>query len=235
MNKYIVGENKIEFLDSRFYKIGEDYLPSVTTITSNYPKGSYFEAWLKDKGAEADQIRDESADIGSNVHKAIELLLQGSEIDHNNYLIPEWELIHKAKDFFDNHKFTNIQAEQNFVSKELGFGGTVDFLGRYKDENWLIDFKTSNAVQRSSELQVYAYKLLVEKMTGIKIDRVGILHLKASTRTVKEFQGNGYALREVATDDYIGKVFMATKTIFEDHMKGLKPRILNYPLKMKLI
>jgi len=43
--------DKIQILDERFYTLDkETYYPSVTTILNAYPKGHYFNEWLKDNG-----------------------------------------------------------------------------------------------------------------------------------------------------------------------------------------
>ena len=72
---------QINFLDRRVYKRAEGvYYPSVTTILNYMPKNNFFMTWLKDVGHNADLIAKRAADEGTQVHKAIEELVEGNEI-----------------------------------------------------------------------------------------------------------------------------------------------------------
>jgi len=55
--------------------------------------------------------------------------------------------------------------------------GTLDFLCLMDDKLTLIDFKTSNQVSDDYALQVSDYAYMFKEMTGLKIEKVIILHL----------------------------------------------------------
>jgi hypothetical protein len=226
--KYIIKDNKIEYLDNRFYHMDGEYYPSVTTILSCYPKDYHFEEWLKNMGRNADLIKDQAATIGSNVHKAIEMFLNGQEITHDAYTIEEWELICKAFDFFDRHKFTDIKTEHNVIRPDLGYGGTIDFIGTYNGVRYMIDFKTSNYMSETMFMQLTAYN----RMLNQPCEKIAVLHLRSNTRTEKDFQGRGYKL-EFPDQDY-NRLFDITHELFKHKHRDLKPKLINYKLKLKL-
>ena len=67
---------QVNFLDNRFYKRNNEYYPSVTSILSYFPKGKFFENWLKDVGHNADFIARKSAEEGTQTHSLIEKYLK---------------------------------------------------------------------------------------------------------------------------------------------------------------
>ena len=69
--------------DSRFYEDGEKTYPSVTFVLSYYPKGKYFEEWLKKVGSNADFIAKKAAGEGTIVHELAEQYLKGDKIRVN--------------------------------------------------------------------------------------------------------------------------------------------------------
>ena len=66
--------------DSRYYRRNGKYYPSVTHVLSSYPKGKYFEDWLKKVGYSAEWIVKKAAEEGTLVHEMIEDWLNGEEI-----------------------------------------------------------------------------------------------------------------------------------------------------------
>ena len=47
---------QITMPDSRYYRRNGNYYPSITYVLSYYPKGKFFEDWLKKVGYSADWI-----------------------------------------------------------------------------------------------------------------------------------------------------------------------------------
>ena len=99
---------------------------------------------------------------GTNVHNMIEAYLQGfkiSWIDENNrprYTLNEWQMFCKFIEFFEKYKPELMVQEFTLVSDKLRFGGTVDFIGKINGEIWLLDWKTSNYLHKTYELQLAA-------------------------------------------------------------------------------
>jgi hypothetical protein len=109
---------QVNFLDNRFYKRYDHYYPSVTSILQYFPKGKFFENWLKDVGHNSDIIMRRAGDEGTQTHNAIEELLEGKEIqwmdDYGNARYNElvWGMIMKFKEFWDVAKPVLIFTEE---------------------------------------------------------------------------------------------------------------------------
>ena len=67
----------------RIYTVGDEKLPSVTTILDKTSDKSFLIAWRKRVGdAEADKVRNEAAGLGTATHKLVE-----------NYLLEKLEKV----------------------------------------------------------------------------------------------------------------------------------------------
>lgn len=234
--------NRIDVLDQRFYKVENEYYPSVTTVLNAYPKGFWYDAWLKDVGRNADAIRNEAAEKGSNVHNAIESILLGREVrwitdGKQLFTLDEWSMICKFMEF--HSKYLNddnqIAAETQLFSKGMRLGGTCDLVTVINGETWLIDFKTSNGLYKTNELQLAVYKEMWDEHNSPKIDRYGVLWLNAATRTEKEFQGKGWQLKEFTKNhEHNLKLYGHTRALWDEENPNYKPKNLSYPNSFKL-
>jgi hypothetical protein len=234
--------DKIEFLDERFYRIADDvYYPSVTTILDVYPKGPNFTQWLKDVGNQAKIIAERAAESGIKVHNAIEKLVAGHEItwDGKTYSESEWQGILRFLDFYQNFHPNIIACEFIVVSHKYKYAGTADLVCKINNDTWLIDFKFGNAVYPTYFFQIAAYKNAVEEISGKKIDKIGILHLKAETRgrdrSGKIMQGAGWKLIEPDKSyDHLLKIFLSVLGIYNEENPESKPKNRIYPSIIKL-
>ena len=59
----------------------EKYYPSVTYVLSYYPKGKFFEDWLKKVGYASEYIVKKAGEEGTLVHEMIEDYLNGKELN----------------------------------------------------------------------------------------------------------------------------------------------------------
>jgi hypothetical protein len=161
--EYSEDNKQINILDQRFYKKKEKYYPSVTTILSVYPKGKYFEEWIKSNGFNADIIMQKAAFEGTQVHNAVESFLAGNEIywldEYGNakYNLDVWRMILKFTNFWNTYKPELIASEYHLFSDQHEYAGTADLIIRFKEKLWLLDIKTSNSLHTSYELQLSAY------------------------------------------------------------------------------
>ena len=48
--EYAENSKQINILDQRFYRFNDEYYPSVSTILNYFPKGKFFEDWIKANG-----------------------------------------------------------------------------------------------------------------------------------------------------------------------------------------
>ena len=199
---------QINFLDRRVYKRDEGvYYPSVTTILQYMPKNKFFESWLKDVGNNADIIMRKAGKEGTQVHEACEKLVLGEEVTwmddfgRAKYSQIVWEMILKFAEFWKTNKPELISSEDFVWSDEHKYAGTADIVCKMNGETWLLDIKTSNSIHKSYDLQLAAYAKGLEESKNIKIDRTGIIWLKAHSRGPSKqknvIQGKGWKLLQI--------------------------------------
>lgn len=240
------GELKqINFLDTRVYQRSEDkFYPSVTSVLQYFPKDKFFETWVKDVGHNADLIMKRAGEEGTQVHNAIEQLVEGQEIswmdDHGNakYNLNVWEMILKFADFWNTYKPELILSEQFVYSDTYEYAGTADLILKLDDKIWLIDIKTSNSLHDSYDLQVSAYAQAYTELTGEKVDRTGILWLKSMKRgdSKKEgtYQGKGWEIKPVDNTEENMDMFMSVYKIYKIKNKDFLPVYKTIPTTIKL-
>ena len=246
MNNFIINNNKgrIEFLDNRFY-LTEDggYVPSVTTILEAYPKDAAYFKWIKDVGADADAIRDEAGRRASVVHQLTEDYDAGHEVtfigqDGPKYKMLEWAMFERYVDFSVTHNPTHHIIEGNYISKALGYAGTIDRVCDINGKRTLMDIKTSNSIYPSYWLQLAAYGSLLTE-AKVHFDQVAILWLNAKTRTTGKngaIQGIGWQLVIKDTYEDVKKdfeMFQSTMMLWNALNEDVKPKMISYQLKHK--
>jgi hypothetical protein len=240
------GELKqINFLDTRVYQRAEDkFYPSVTSILQYFPKDKFFETWIKDVGHNADIIMRRAGDEGTQVHNAVEKLVEGEELNwmdeygNARYNQNVWEMILKFADFWQTYKPELIHSEQFVYSDTYEYAGPADLIVKLDGQIWLIDLKTSNTLHDSFDLQVSAYAQAFTELTGEKIDRTGILWLKSMKRgdSKKEgvYQGKGWELKPVDNTEENMEMFMSVYKIYKIKNKDFLPKYKTYPTTIKL-
>ena len=215
---------QITLPDSRYYRRNGKYYPSITYVLSCYPKGKFFQDWLKKVGYSADYIVRKAADEGTQVHEMCEDYLNGKELNFLStagnplYDPMVWQMFLKFVDFWETYKPTLLEAEVHLFSDELKVAGTCDLVCEIDDELWIIDFKTSNHLQTTYDLQTAVYAKCYEECFGKKIDRLGVLWLKSSKRGPKEgkIQGKGWEMYESKrTQEENIDIFNTVKRLFD--------------------
>jgi hypothetical protein len=224
--------------DSRYYRRNGKYYPSVTHVLSSYPKGKYFEDWLKKVGYSAEWIVKKAAEEGTLVHEMIEDWLNGKEIkflyDNGNPKMPAhvWQMFLRFVDFWETYNPTLIEAEVHLFSDEIQVAGTCDLVCEIeidgKMERWIIDFKTSNHLQTTYDLQGAIYAQCWEECYGKKIDRVGVLWLKSKSRgedkSGKRLKGKNWEVYESPrTQEQNIEIFNHVKALFDIENPKPKP------------
>ena len=236
---------QINFLDRRVYKRSEGvYYPSVTTILQYMPKNKFFESWLKDVGHNADLIMRRAGKQGTQVHEAAEKLVLGEEVSwmdaygNAKYSQIVWEMILKFYDFWNTHKPELISTEDFVFSDKHKYAGTADLVVKMDGEIWLLDLKTSNNMHKSYDLQLAAYAKALEETKGIKIERSGIIWLKAHSRgpSKKEgvYQGKGWKIKVVDEIDYNFDLFKTIYKLYNLENPTVEPIYNSYPTTIKL-
>ena len=224
--------------DSRYYRRNGKYYPSVTHVLNAYPKGKYFEDWLKKVGYSAEWIVKKAAEEGTLVHEMIEDWLNGKEVkflyDDGNPRMPSnvWQMFLRFVDFWETYNPTLIEAEVHLFSDEIQVAGTCDLVCEIeidgKMERWIIDFKTSNHLQTTYDLQSAVYAQCYEECYGKKIDRIGVLWLKSKSRgedkSGKRLKGKNWEVYESPrTQEQNIEIFTHVKALFDIENPKPKP------------
>lgn len=237
----IITKDRIDFLDSRFYKHADgEFYPSVTTILQSYPKSAQFFEWLKQVGGDADEIRDEAGRKGSVVHQLCEDYDDGLEchiLNENGqpqYKQIEWSQLEKYVEFRKRFPYELIANERHYISPKLGFAGTLDRVFRVNGKLILLDIKTGNALHNHFWLQLASYKALWDEFNEEKIKGVRILWLNAKTRTqgkAGDTQGIGWQLKEPDRKHaHYWKLFKSVFSTWQEENGDMKPRNTSYNL-----
>ena len=210
--------------DARYYRRNGQYYPSVTYVLGYYPKGKFFENWLKQVGFASDYIVKKAAEEGTQTHELCEAYLNGEELnflDSNGrpQCNPDvWQMFLRFVEFWETFKPTLIETEVHLFSDELKVAGTGDLIVEINGELWLLDLKTSNQLQTVYELQTAVYGQCYEECFGKKIDRYGILWLKSSKRKAStgKMQGKGWEVVESSrTFEENIDIFKTVKRLFD--------------------
>jgi len=227
---------QITLPDGRYYQRNGEYYPSVTYVLSHYPKGKFFEDWLKKVGYSADFIVKRASEEGTQVHEMIEDYLNGKELLFLEHGIPMysphvWQMFLRFVDFWEEYKPTLIEAEIHLFSDELKVAGTCDMVCEINGELWVIDFKTSNHLQTTYDLQTAMYAKCFEECFGKKVDRTGVLWLKSSKRGPKKdkIQGKGWEMYESKrTQEDNLNIYRAVRTLFDIENPNHKPAFTEF-------
>ncbi len=232
---------------SHYYFLNNEFLPGVTSILSEAaptPFGLKM-FWQQNTKEDADSMLETAGDFGSKMHDAFESLLLTKELNllKDYPTVKEKKCLMSFKDWFSYFKPTDFEPEQPIASAKYKYAGTLDFVGMINGQRWLVDFKTSNAIHFSHQLQVLAYKQAYEESYGKKIDRIGVARfgtIHKGNGEVKEGKlketGKGWEFREIK--DYTLEDFMNIyKTYLTLHggVIPVPPEIAVYPETLKLL
>ena len=162
----------------RTYDIGNEKLPSVTTIlqaTQPEEKRRKLAEWRAIKGkVEADRIKKQSASRGSNMHLHLEKHILGQgHLD----LTEEGKT---AKSMADTVIDKGLGDLQEIWGSEVTlwypglYAGATDLVGVYDYEESIVDFKQSNKPKRKEWIEDYFLQLAAYAMAHNQIYDTGI-------------------------------------------------------------
>ncbi len=191
---------QITMPDSRYYRRNGKYYPSITYVLQYYPKGKYFENWLKQVGYASEYIVKKASEEGTQVHNLVEKYLNGEELHYLSkngdpmYAPDVWQMFLRFTEFWETYNPKLIETEVHLFSDELKVAGTCDLICEIDGKLWLLDVKTSNHMQTTYELQTAVYGKCYEECFGKTIENYGILWLKSSKRKAnkEKMQGKGW-------------------------------------------
>lgn len=193
---------------------------SASTLSGSFGyKGNLID-WAKREGWEGgragktfEEVFGRDTDIGTLVHKLIEVDIHGDEPPHipSEYQEPVDSAFAAFNKWMQAHKMTFVATELNLVDHDLRVGGTMDAVLRDGDGRLAIgDWKTSRKIRSAYLVQVAIYGLLwdsnhAEKITGgFHIIRFSKEHADLDHRHYSELDDakeQAYRLREAYDAD----------------------------------
>ena len=171
--------------------------------------------FLKEAKKQHKELKEKSAELGSEVHNLIEVYLKNQNIagllSGNPKLVIPFEAF---KNWQSTYKFKLVNSEHIVWSID-GFAGTLDCVAELNGKLYLVDFKTSNAIYDEYIMQVAAYAHAYEERTGLKFAGWGILRLG------KEDGLSEWREISKAEIDHAYKMFVCLKDFWTIKKKGL--------------
>ncbi len=203
----------------RFYKVGDSYFKSVTSVVGLLDKPFVHDWAIKqtvqwtvkqkvlDEETIAKSLRyskillQDLGDKGTAKHKAAEKYLLTKEYDPKDKWIKKFIKWKDEVDFKTNDKL----IEKVVISNFLKCAGRVDLMGRVFGEPMLVDIKTSSNVYLSHKIQVCGYKLLL----GRKDLKLGVLQISRDGYRKK------FHIIDEAEEKYCSKIFLCLNKVFD--------------------
>ena len=152
--------------------------PRVTEILSSKPK-PWLQRWKDKWGALADRKTSAANRIGTAFHQGAEKLVHGEWIETKDKRLHG--MLAKFETWIEQAKFVPKETELRVVSNVHRFKGTFDATGCLADKPktlTLMDWKTSSGLKPDMALQLAAYAIAYEEMTGLPIKRGMIVLVK---------------------------------------------------------
>jgi len=175
--------------DERYYPIettqGIMELPSVTTILRVANKEG-LNVWRAKAGWElSEEISEETAEIGKQIHSYVAGLIKGIPIGKLEWMQLSDEIkngIRAYERFRLQVKFEGMETEKMVYSVKYKFAGTLDAIGKIGKDKILIDFKTGERFYPSMFAQVTAYyKAHCEMTENPRIKELLVVNLNRNT------------------------------------------------------
>jgi len=150
------------------------------------------------------RMKQEAADIGTDIHKWAEQWIKGKKPT-----IPEEERTRNGVIAFmkwikeNDYKF--IESEKIGYSQKYDFAGILDAIAKKDGELILLDFKSSKGIYPEMFFQTAGYQIMYEEETGKKIDK----------RIIVKFgkEDGEFEVKELDKDGKDKKAFLAALTI----------------------
>lgn len=153
-----------------------------------------------------------SSDYGTLMHLVMEHYMKGEDIPP----IDDPLLACKINTTLDNFerfckkegldKSGTLYTEKTLISQSLGYAGTIDWIGKFKDEMVIIDYKTSKVARLPFFIQLSAYDKLLQTEMAVKVDKAFIL-------TLREDHVRSYELSREDLDKYF-EIFLLMKDLY---------------------
>lgn len=234
MLENIVQAKQINSEKGRYYKVNVggniQNLYSVTTIlsaTKSEEDKASIKAWQDKVGLEeAERIKNEAAELGTQMHEYIEEYLYTSE-DGLNLEFPEFKdskhYIQYRDAFLKPNNIEPLLIEGRVYwqsSQGFGFAGSVDLVAKVNGELCIVDHKSSRKKKKREwiedyELQVAAYTKAINKLYDLDI-RKAFINV-ATAKSFESFELDEYDLKEAW-----GKFYKRMKQFYKERQNEVK-------------
>ena len=188
----------------RTYDIGQEKLPSVTTIlqgTQDPEKAESLARWKAKVGAvEADRNKNTAALRGTAMHTYLEHYVKGGNVldltDLGRVASSMGQTIIE-KGFPDMEEVWGVECTLRYPGL---YAGQTDMCGIYQGRESIIDFKQSNKPKRDEwigdyKLQLVAYAMAHDQVYGTSIEQ-GVILMCTPDNFFQRFIVNGPEFRE---------------------------------------
>ena len=156
-------------------------------------KGENAHLLFSEAKAQHRELKKAAADLGTRVHRAVELYLRGEDCD----LTGIERLFSAFLDWrFSWDQFEPLATEVMTYDPDIShYAGTADIIARLNERVWLIDLKTSPRIYDEYGMQLAAYRYALTLNTQFPINCMGILRLDKNTgaKQWKTYTANEYA------------------------------------------
>ena len=195
--------------------------PSVTTILDGaVPKDQYLIRWIREQGIGGQAIFEQAGKQGTEVHVAIETLLEGGNVpvdDNMPYKVKK--CLQAFIDWHNDYKPETLETEQIVFNMNDMYAGGCDYVCKIGGEVYVIDWKTSTSIVDKHLYQVAAYRKALEaKYPGAK---TAIVHLGNKTK-------KKYSMKEFDWEPEYEK-FAMFNNVWRQLNPGAKPKENNFP------
>jgi hypothetical protein len=190
--------------DERHYTLGEEKLPSVTTIlsaTQDEEKKASLAKWKEKVGdVEADKIKNTAASRGTAMHTYLEHHINGGGLLDLSSEGRAAESMAKTiidKGLPDLHEIWGSEVVLHYPGL---YAGATDLCGIYQGRDSIVDFKQSNKPKKDEwivdyKLQLAAYATAHDCIYGTKIEQ-GVILMCTPDNFFQRFIINGQQFRE---------------------------------------
>ena len=149
-NKFTYPKSSRSLEDGyRKYLLGDNKLPSVTTIlsaTKSEEEKAALANWISRVGVkESNKIKTEASSRGTSMHTYIEEFLRGRI--NESFFESNEQYKNMAKEIIEkgiNGKLEEIYGMEETLYYPEQYAGTADLIGVYQGKNVIIDFKQAN-------------------------------------------------------------------------------------------
>ena len=224
----------------RWYKVGDQMLPPVTSILDiidkplvNWANKIAFEAMestLREYAVEVDSddfdlwlrtslslgkdrakdVREEGAKKGKEAHELIAKMLQGGDPLVPDSLAPA---VRGAREFVADYGLSVVAIEVPVWHPTEQYAGTVDFVGRNREGHLVVaDWKRSSGIYPEHGYQITAYAEAIEAITGEPVSHLYVVRLPKEGG-----EEAGYEYREVIRRNMARRTFRAAHELWSAH------------------